>query len=246
MENRNIMDIFAYYLSEFDRRAFSVLGYETQTKGFEELAGLYGKKESYLRRLRDEYDVVTNSTRRGQCNRPPRERIIKTAEHLKQFQFDELTEMILTFCKNKNHPYEEYDELTQDALSEAISEIDIENILNFKDSDATVRIRTSNQKVRVYNTSIIAQLKKLYDGRCQVCGKRAFEEYNVDLCEAHHIDYFSSSHNNDASNIIILCPNHHRLIHKLNPSFDYLENEYGFSDGTKLKIKLNVHLSIKE
>lgn len=76
MEYRKVMDIIAYYLSEFDRRAFDEFGFETQTKGFREMAALFGKKGSYLRRLRDEYDVVTNSFRRGQCNRPPRPRII--------------------------------------------------------------------------------------------------------------------------------------------------------------------------
>ena len=53
MEYRKVMDIIAYYLSEFDRRAFDEFGFETQTKGFREMAALFGKKGSYLRRLRD-------------------------------------------------------------------------------------------------------------------------------------------------------------------------------------------------
>ena len=72
MEYRKVMDIIAYYLSEFDKRAFDEFGFETQTKGFDDIAALFGKKGSYLRRLRDEYDVTTSSFRRGQCNRPPR------------------------------------------------------------------------------------------------------------------------------------------------------------------------------
>ena len=36
MEYRKVMDIIAYYLSEFDKRAFDEFGFETQTKGFDE------------------------------------------------------------------------------------------------------------------------------------------------------------------------------------------------------------------
>ena len=99
MEYRKVMDIIAYYLSEFDKRAFDEFGFETQTKGFDEIAALFGKKGSYLRRLRDEYDVTTSSFRRGQCNRPPRSRIIQTTDYLRQFSFEELTEIVRAFLK---------------------------------------------------------------------------------------------------------------------------------------------------
>ena len=46
MEYRKVMDIIAYYLSEFDRRAFDEFGFETQTNGFREMAALFGKKEA--------------------------------------------------------------------------------------------------------------------------------------------------------------------------------------------------------
>ena len=69
MESRREMDIIAYYLSEFDAKAFETLGFTSQAKGFEKIASLFDKGGNYLRRLRDEYDVVTSSSRRGQCNR---------------------------------------------------------------------------------------------------------------------------------------------------------------------------------
>lgn len=65
--------------------------------------------------------------------------------------------------------------------------------VNAKDPEASIRIRMGNNKVRVYKTSIIKQMKKLYGGQCQLCGCRPFETFDVDICEAHHIDYFSSS-----------------------------------------------------
>ena len=52
MERQKIMDIIAYYLSEFDGQAFQELGFTTQTAGFSAIASLFGMKSSYLRRLR--------------------------------------------------------------------------------------------------------------------------------------------------------------------------------------------------
>ena len=103
-------------------------------------------------------------------------------------------------------------------------------------------MRTRDQRVRVYNTSIIKQLKRLYGGCCQLCGKNAFDEFNVDISEAHHIAHFSDSQNNDSSNIIILCPNHHRLVHKLNPKFDSERGCFVFSDNSELRIEIDFHL----
>lgn len=94
MESRKGMDIIAYYLSEFDAKAFETLGFTSQAKGFEKIASFFDKGGNYLRRLRDEYDVVTSSSRKGQRNRPPRTRIITTSEYLRRFSFDELTEIL--------------------------------------------------------------------------------------------------------------------------------------------------------
>jgi predicted restriction endonuclease len=85
-------------------------------------------------------------------------------------------------------------------------------------------------------------LKNLYQGKCQLCGTTALPAINADICEIHHIDYFSSSHNNDATNLIVLCPNHHRIIHKLNPVFNLKEKEFVFENGKRIKIVLDYHL----
>lgn len=242
MEYRKVMDIIAYYLSEFDRQAFDEFGFETQAEGFREMAALFGKKGSYLRRLRDEYDVTTNSFRRGQCNRPPRPRVIQTTDYLKKFSFEELTDIVRALLENACLDNCVSDEFQQDVLTEVLDEGDLENILNFKDTRASIRIRTKDQRIRVYNTGIIKQLKQLYGGCCQLCGKNAFSGFNADISEAHHIAYFSDSQNNDSSNIIILCPNHHRLIHKLDLRFDSEKGGFVLPDNSRLSVKLDFHL----
>lgn len=201
MDRKNVMDIIAYYLSEFDMRAFETLGFSTQTQGFNTIAPAFGKKPNYLRRLRDEYDVVTNSSRNGQRNRAHRQRILDTKEYLSVFSFSELTDMIQTFITSRSSSaYAEEDSLDSSDNS-PLSETEMEALVNFRDRNATVRIRTDDRKIRVYNTSVLRQLKKLYGGCCQLCGEKPFLGQNTDICEAHHIAYFSESHNNDASNV---------------------------------------------
>ena len=50
-------------------------------------------------------------------------------------------------------------------------------------------------KIRKLNKKIGDNLKLLYDFRCQICA-RALAEYDSQVVEAHHIDYFVHSLNN--------------------------------------------------
>lgn len=246
MSDQKILDIIAYYLSEFDSKAFSFLGYENQSKGFDGLSAIFGCKSSYIRRLRDEYDVVTNSKRKGQRNRPPRKRILDTKERFQSVSFEELSEMISAFIENalSNSADSPVDvPITSEVDACKLSEQNIEQILNFSDPDAHIKISSSQHKVRIYSTSIIRQLKKLYGGKCQLCGFGIeVQGKPVDITEAHNIDYFSSSENNNSRNLLIVCPNHHALIHKLNPSFDRETLCYVFEGGHEIPVILNYHL----
>lgn len=245
VDNTKLLDIVAYYLSEYDMDAVLKLGYVSRSEAFRKIGQCFGKNNNYLKRLRDEYDVVTSSSRRGQCNRPPRERIIKTTEHLKEFTFIELTEIVTSIITNILD--EQLDARIESSLPvfdiSAMDEEELERIINFKDNTAGIKITIAQRQQRVYKTGIIKQLKKLYRGNCQICAHRPFDEYKEDICEVHHIEYFSFSQNNNANNLIVVCPNHHRLIHKLNPEFDAESKSFVFSDGSRLKIHLDYHLS---
>ena len=56
------------------------------------------------------------------------------------------------------------------------------------------------------------------------------------------MDYFVKSLNNDASNQIIVCPNHHSIIHDVDPMFDRGRLLYIYSNGFEEKLVLNQHL----
>ena len=79
-------------------------------------------------------------------------------------------------------------------------------------------------------------------GECQLCGDNLGEAYGKEIVEAHHIEYFSKTQNNDSSNIIILCPNCHRLIHSCNPVYHKKDSFFEFENGKKIYIKNPGHL----
>ena len=234
------MDTIAYYLSEYDMKAFQRLGFDSQASGFRAITGVFGRKDSYLRRLRDEYDVVTSSHRNGQKNRTPRPRIVEAKTYLSTYSFNELSIIVESLIQNASPIIETESDVE---VVRDISEDELERIINAKDSSSKIEYRLSTtQSVRVYDRSIISGLKALYKGHCQLCGCLPLPSFYCDISEAHHIEYFSKTQNNDASNIIIVCPNHHRIIHKLNPVFNDEKLEYISPDGMILKIKLNCHI----
>ena len=99
--------------------------------------------------------------------------------------------------------------------------------------------------VRKLNKKIGDTLKKHYGYRCQICGRVVGEQYGSRLVEAHHIDYFVKSLNNDISNILIVCPNHHGIIHDKNPVFDRKSCTYTYPNGFTEGLILNDHLLIR-
>ena len=108
--------------------------------------------------------------------------------------------------------------------------------------NAAIKQVTRLQKIRQLDRSIGDSLKQLYNYRCQMTGEKVGNEYNALVVEAHHIIPFTESMNNDTSNIIILSPSYHRIIHKAKPIFNYEHLAFSFSNGLIEKVKLNKHL----
>lgn len=110
------------------------------------------------------------------------------------------------------------------------------------DPNATVVAREALVKYRKLDKSIGDSLKKLYDYRCQITGEMIGDKYDCQVVEAHHLDPFMKSQNNDAENIIILSPNFHRIVHKAKAEFNKKEMAFVFPNGVKEKVKLDKHL----
>lgn len=128
-------------------------------------------------------------------------------------------------------------------------EIKAQNELEFEifeqrtDTSAGIKSSLRMQHVRQLDRSIGESLKRLYDYRCQATGERIGEAYGSEcIVEAHHIEYFTKSMNNDTQNIIILSPTFHRIVHRYNPRFDRESLYFEFENGVREKVILDKHL----
>ena len=117
-----------------------------------------------------------------------------------------------------------------------------EGILDGRDDTAGILIRTKSCKIRKLSRAIADDLKAVYGYRCQICGQYIGEPYGSHLIHAHHIHYFVHSFNNNANNIMIVCPNHHAIIHDLNPIFDFAQKQFHYPNGYVEGLSLNLHL----
>ena len=114
---------------------------------------------------------------------------------------------------------------------------------DWTDAEAGIVLKPSVVKVRRLDRAIGNNLKRIYEHRCQICGQRVSEEYSVSVDEVHHIDPFVTSLNNDVSNLLVLCPNHHRVIHAAHPDFHRQTLSFVYPNGLNEKLKINLHIT---
>lgn len=241
-----ILSIIAFYLSEYDMEAVSSLGYNSRTEAFKNISLIFNRDNNYLKLRRDEFDVITSSHRNGWRNRKPANDVLLLAEYLKTFSFDQMTSMVISLIENKKG-VQQLDVSSSELISGREIELrcsdeELERIINYEDPTADLVIHTGITTRRIYRQKIIEELKQLYKFQCQICGYSFFDNYGVKLAEAHHIEHFCKTHNNNANNIIILCPNHHRIVHRLNPLFDQSSLVWIYPNGIKEPLLMNYHL----
>lgn len=134
-------------------------------------------------------------------------------------------------------------EMAVEAEIKAQDELAFEIFEPREDKKAGIKASLRMQHVRQLDRSIGESLKRLYDYRCQVTGERIGKEYGSEcIVEAHHIEYFTQSLNNDTQNIIILSPTFHRIVHRYNPRFDRDELCFEFANGVREAVRLDRHL----
>jgi len=131
---------------------------------------------------------------------------------------------------------------TLSSIPEEIYEVGDDDKFFAIDKSASIVEKEMLVKYRKIDRSIILMLKKFYDYRDEISGEKIGNEFGDSVVEAHHIDYFTESQNNDSTNIVIISPNYHRIIHKNNPHFNRKEYQFEFENGAVLKLKLYDHL----
>jgi len=84
-------------------------------------------------------------------------------------------------------------------------------------------------------------LKSIYDHRCQVCGMNFRIKYDEPFAETHHIHPLGEGGLDIGANVIVICPNHHRIIHHTNPDFDRSKLLYKYPNGLEERLILADH-----
>ena len=97
-----------------------------------------------------------------------------------------------------------------------------------------------------YRDPLLAEsLKSIYDHRYQVCGMNFKINYNEPFAETHHIHSLSKGGLDISKNIIVICPNHHRIIHKTDAKFDRSKLLYKYPNGLEERLLLADHFEQK-
>ena len=90
------------------------------------------------------------------------------------------------------------------------------------------------------NPRHVRQLRSLYGGMCQLCGWNPRALYQRDLCEAHHVHWLSRGGQDELHNLVLICPNHHRAIHRIDAPFDWADESFVFP-GKREPVQISRH-----
>ena len=131
--------------------------------------------------------------------------------------------------------------LSRDPRARLLPEEELEARILHGDQDAVSRLITTEapgiaDKRRRYlfsqaqrrNRQHVGKLRELYGGMCQLCGWNPTSVYRQELCEAHHVHWLSRGGDDDLHNLVLICPNHHRAIHRTDAPFDWEDSSFVF------------------
>ena len=144
-------------------------------------------------------------------------------------------------CSNRDYQQLAH---TLKVVPEEIYEASDDDEFFLSDKSSSIEEKERLVKYRKLDRSIIRMLKEFYDYRDEISGEKIGTKYGDSVVEAHHIDYFTTSQNNDSTNIVIISPNYHRIIHKNNPQFNRKKYQFEFPNGEVLPLKLFDHLRV--
>lgn len=92
------------------------------------------------------------------------------------------------------------------------------------------------------NRTLVNRLNNTYAGRCQICAFDPMIVYRVSAATAHHIHYLARGGLDVLENLVLVCPNHHAVIHGDDAVFDYESKRFMFTNGRQEPLVLNQHL----
>jgi hypothetical protein len=135
--------------------------------------------------------------------------------------------------------------LSEDKLEAMLLLGDIEAVRRLikdeKPGIAEERINYFYKQAPTRNQSLVEKLQEMYLGRCQICQWNPVVDYGKEICHGHHIQWLSRGGVDELRNMILVCPNHHAAIHRLDAPLDYAD--FSFDFGThRESLSLRNHL----
>lgn len=144
--------------------------------------------------------------------------------------------LILPFIWGRMTGYELRDEFGPNLVREAIVNYDV-----IVEREKPRKIIIPEHEEFYRNPLLAESLKSIYDHRCQVCGMNFKINYDEPFAETHHIQPLSENGLDVSKNIIVICPNHHRIIHKTDAKFDRSKLLYRYPNGLEERLILPDH-----
>lgn len=136
--------------------------------------------------------------------------------------------------------YEIVDEACLEKSFESGEDAVRETVLGYH-SGVSDRRRLLLQRSYRRNRALVDELRGLYAGRCQLCGFDPPVLYGVSACCGHHVVYLSRGGKDELPNLMLVCPNHHEIIHATSAVFDFSDLHYVFPNGRREPLVLNKH-----
>ena len=144
--------------------------------------------------------------------------------------------------------------LPREPRARLLPEEELEARILIGDQDAVSRLITGEapgiadkrrrhlfSQARRRNPQHVRELRELYGGMCQLCGWNPKSVYGRELCEAHHVHWLSRGGDDELHNLVLICPNHHRAIHRTDAPFDWEDSSFVFPMKRE-RVKLSRHV----
>lgn len=220
------LSVIAYYLSEYDEKAVSELGYKTRTEAFSDISYLLGRENNYLKLRRDEFDVLTSSPRKGWRNRSPLKDVIELYLEYSSKSYEEVTnEVKSTIQKAKERINSDQHESVEE--TSYIEEVNRKIISHSGKKVLCINPQKVPEKregkTTLYKRNPVKAINALKnaDYKCEYCNEhKTFIRKGSGLpyTEPHHLVPMKAQKDFNVSldvenNIVSLCSNCHNLIH---------------------------------
>lgn len=132
--------------------------------------------------------------------------LVRTAKGLEIEKIYDLTECLDEYTADLSK--RSFTKIDPEWIDEALKHDFIEDVTMPDNETKEITIKKIKRYQRIVN-----ELKETHGYKCQLCNDTFLMDNGTYYCEAHHIKQLSNNGTQDKSNVIILCPKHHRMFH---------------------------------